>query len=150
MTFGWQPTLDVGGAELLQSYNIYIDGVKIDSVSPTTLQYTFSQATAGQKYHVSVSSESLIGEGDLSNPLIIWAVDLPAATTLTLTDTSRSSCSVQWSAVSPPANTLITGYQVLIDDGLGGAFSVAYNGKTNPSLLSAVIDGLNSRTTYRM
>jgi hypothetical protein len=97
-----------------------------------------------------VSSESLIGEGELSNPLLIWAVDLPAATTLTLTDTSRSSCSVQWSAVAPPANTLITGYQVLIDDGLGGDFSVAYDGKTNPSLLSAVIDGLESRTTYRM
>jgi len=135
VTFGWEPTLDVGGAEILKNYNIYIDGVKEDSVSSTTLEYTFSQVTAGQRYHVSVSAESLIGEGALSNPLIIWAVNLPDATTLTLTDTSRSSCSVQWNPVTPPANTLITGYQVLIDDGLGGDFSVAYNGRTNPSLL---------------
>jgi hypothetical protein len=45
---------------------------------------------------------------------------------------------------------LITGYQVLIDDGLDGAFSVGYDGSTNPSRVNTVISGLTSRTTYRL
>jgi hypothetical protein len=38
----------------------------------------------------------------------------------------------------------------MIDNGLGGPFSIAYNGITNPSSLSTVVAGLNSRTTYRL
>ena len=38
----------------------------------------------------------------------------------------------------------------MIDDGLGGQYSVAYDGKTNPSLLAVTVDGLESRTTYRL
>jgi hypothetical protein len=93
---------------------------------------------------------SIIGEGPKSNPLNIWAIDLPSATELTLTDTSRDSCSVEWNSVTAPENSLITGYQVLIDDGLDGLFSVGYDGSANPSQVNAVISGLNSRTTYRL
>lgn len=45
-------------------------------------------------------------------------------------------CQVSWTAVTPPANSLITGYIVMIDDGYDGDFTVGYNGSTNPSLLS--------------
>jgi hypothetical protein len=57
---------------------------------------------------------------------------------------------VQWLAVTPPTNSLITGYQVYIDDGLDGAFTVGYDGRSNPSQMSAVISGLAPRTTYRL
>jgi hypothetical protein len=50
-----------------------------------------------------------------------------------VTETSRDSCTVSWAAVSPPLNTLITGYVVMIDNGKGGDFSIAYDGSINPS-----------------
>jgi len=59
-----------------------------------------------------------------------------------LTATSRDSCSVTWAAVAPPANSLITGYVLLIDDGKGGNFRVAYDGNNNPSVLNNVIRNL--------
>lgn len=37
VTFGWWPTTDVGGAAILQKYNVYIQGTKVASVSSTTL-----------------------------------------------------------------------------------------------------------------
>lgn len=93
---------------------------------------------------------SLIGEGPKSNPLTIWAINVPSAPTLTLTDTSRDSCSLEWTAVSPPTNSLITGYLVMIDDGLDGDFQIGYDGSTNPSKVFSTIEGLASRTTYRL
>lgn len=57
---------------------------------------------------------------------------------------------MQWSAVSPPQDSLITGYIVLIDDGLDGLFTVGYDGTSNPSQVYASIEGLTQRTTYRL
>lgn len=45
---------------------------------------------------------------------------------------------------------MITGYIVLIDDGLDGNYKVGYDGSSNPSLLYTTISNLNSRTTYRL
>ena len=55
------------------------------------------------------------------------------------TDTSQDSCSVQWTAVIPPTNSLITGYVLYIDDGLDGPFTVAYDGRDKPSKLSYTV-----------
>lgn len=97
------------------------------------LQYLDSTVVAGLSYQITISSVSSIGEGSRTNPLTIWAVSPPAASVIELTDTARDSCTVQWAAVAPPANSLITGYMVYIDDGLDGDFSVGYDGSTNPS-----------------
>jgi len=86
---------------------------------------------------MSVSAVTLIGEGPRSNPLSIWAVNIPNAPTVSLTETSRDSCTIEWTAVEPPINSLITGYIVYIDDGLDGPFKVGYNGDLNPSKLFA-------------
>lgn len=106
------------------------------TVSSSTLSYSYTAVTAGNSYQVSISAVTTIGEGDKSLVGSFWAVDTPSAPTITVTDTSRDSCTVSWTAVTPPTNSLITGYIVLIDDGLGGNYKVAYNGKLNPSLLS--------------
>jgi len=70
-------------------------------VGPSILEYTFTTdavagttLVAGQSYHITVSAVSLVGEGEQSNPLTIWAIDLPAAPPLSLIDTSRESCTV--------------------------------------------------------
>lgn len=86
---------------------------------------------------MSVSAVTLIGEGPRSNPISIWAVSVPNAPSVSLTETSRDSCKIQWTAVQPPLNSLITGYIVLIDDGLDGPFKIGYNGDLNPSKLFA-------------
>ena len=114
------------------------------------MQYTLSGLTAGQSYKVTISAESLIGEGPQSNPLTIWAVDLPSAPTLSLVDTGRDFCSVQWTAEPAPENSLITGYKVLIDDGYDGDFSIAYDGSSNPSKLDAIVTLLRPQTIYRL
>lgn len=144
------PSSDVGGAAKLESYNIYSGSTLIGNVPDDELQFTYSSVVAGTSYRISISSVSLIGEGAQSNPLTIWAINLPSAPTLTLTDTSRDSCSVQWSIVSPSANSLITGYLVYIDDGLDGDFVIGYNGQDNPSQISTTIEGLTSRSIYRL
>ena len=78
----------------------------------------------------------------------MWAIDTPEAPVISMTDTSRDSCSVAWTALSPPANSLITGYVLLIDDGASGEFREAFNGRTKPSTVDATIFGLTPMTTY--
>lgn len=110
VTFGWTPSSDVGGASKLDGYNIYSGQALIQTVSAQTRQFTLTSVTAGESYKISVSAVSIIGEGPLSNSLIIWAIDLPSAPSLILTDTNRDSCSVKWKEVSPGSFDLITGY----------------------------------------
>lgn len=149
--FQWQPSTDVGGASKIDSYNIYVDGIgKIDTVSPQTLQYTYTGVTEGQSYLISISAVSGIGEGPKSLDSIYWAIDTPSAPTLSIVETTRDSCTVSWNAVTPPNYSLITGYVLLIDDGLGGEFKVAYDGSINPTLQKYSVENLRSQTTYRL
>lgn len=154
--FSWVPTTDIGGASKIDAYNIYNGNTLIDTVSPQTLQYTlvsFGAFTlvAGQSYLISISATSAIGEGPRSLDSLFWAIDTPAApSSLSVVETSRESCTVTWTPVTPPANSLITGYVLMIDDGLGGDFSIAYDGSINPSLQRYTVENLKAMTTYRM
>jgi hypothetical protein len=133
--FSWLPTTDVGGASKIDAYKIYANGVTlIDTVSPQTLSYSFVTVTEGTSYSISISAVSVIGEGAKSLDSVFWAINTPDAPVLTVTNTSRDSCSVTWTAVTPPAFSLITGYTLMIDDGKGREFTVAYDGSINPSL----------------
>ena len=120
-------------------------------MSPGTLAYSYSAVTSGSSYLISVAAVSEIGESETrSLATLIWAVDTPAAPAVQITDTSRDSCKVMWSAVAAPAGTLITGYVVLVDDGRTGPFRVAHDGRANPSLFEARIYGLRAQTNYRI
>ena len=52
--------------------------------------------------------------------------------------------------MSPPTNSLITGYVMLIDDGRDGDYHIAYNGINNPSVLTYNIQNLKPQTTYKI
>ncbi len=106
--------------------------------------------TEGQSYVFSISAVSAIGEGPKSLDSLFWAIDTPSAPPLSVVATTRESCTVQWTAATPPNFSLITGYVLLIDDGLGGDFSVAYDGSVNPSLLKYTVENLRAKTTYRL
>ncbi len=75
---------------------------------------------------------------------MFYAVYTPDAPVLAISSTTRDSCTVEWSAVSPPTNSLIYGYVISIDNGKGsGVYTVAYDGSLNPSTLEATITGLS-------
>ena len=88
--------MDIGGAAKLDSYVVYVGSSSVATVDADVLTYTLDglAVTAGQSYSVRVSALTAIGEGALSDPLTIWAVDLPEAPIMSRTDTSRESCSV--------------------------------------------------------
>jgi hypothetical protein len=104
--------------------------------------------TNGLTYSFSVSAVTMIGEGAKSLTSTFWALDVPSAPTVSVTGTSRDSCSVAWAAVAAPTGSQISGYRILIDDGLGGDFIVAFDSSLNPSVFSYLISGLNAQTNY--
>ena len=83
-------------------------------------------------------------------PLSIWSIDVPTAPTLSLTDTGRDFCAVAWTSVTPPANSLITGYILYVDDGLDNEFKIAYDGPNYPSTFANQVTDLQPRRTYRL
>lgn len=103
---------------MLTNYKIYYDNTLIDTVASTVLEYSYTGVTAGQSYLISITSFGLIGESDIKSlATLIWAIETPSAPTISVTGTSRDSCTISWSAVTPPSDSIITGYMLLIDDG---------------------------------
>lgn len=103
---------------MLTNYKIYNGNTLIDTVDDKILEYSYTGVTAGQSYLISITSYGLIGESDIKSlATLIWAVETPPAPTIAVTGTSRDSCTVSWSAVTTPVNSVITGYMILIDDG---------------------------------
>ena len=151
ISFRWSPSPDASAAALLTGYKIYDSTTSIVTVNDTTLDYTYTAVTGGTGYLISIAAVSLVGESELKSlATTMWAVTTPTAPTLSINATSRDSCSIQWTAVTPPTDTLITGYVVLIDDGLSGPFNIAHDASTDPARLNATIYGLKARTTYRL
>lgn len=148
--FGWQAPLDIGGAAKLDGYNVYRGKSLVVTLDPAILKYTLTPTTPGLNYSIRVASVTTIGEGAMSNPLSIWAIDLPSASTLSRTDTSQDSCSMAWTAPTPPANSLITGYILYVDDGLDGPYSVSYDGRDMPSKLAYAASKLVRQRQYRL
>lgn len=151
ISFRWPESPDAAAATLLTGYKVYDSTTVIASVGRETLSYSYTGVSGGSSYLISIGAVSLIGESELrSLPTIIWAVTKPTAPTLSIDATTRDSCSVRWSAVTPPTDTLITGYVILIDDGLSGEFRIAHDSSKDPARLNATIYGLRARTTYRL
>ena len=134
--------MEVGGASKIDGYKIYANGDLVTTVSPQTLSHTLDTVTQGNSYIVAISAFSIIGEGAKSLDSLFWAIDTPTAPILSVLKTSRDSCTMSWTAVPPPAFSLITGYILMIDDGLGGDFTVAYDGSVNPSLQVFTVENL--------
>lgn len=96
-----------------------MNGVNIATVPSNTFTYTVSTGlTAGNSYSFAISSVSNIGEGSLSYSSTFFAIDTPAAPVLLVSTSTRDSCSLSWNQVAAPTNSVITGYVILIDDGL--------------------------------
>lgn len=151
IVLSWEPSTSSGGG-IMDKYYIYQDGVKIADVPANTLTYTVSSGLlAGSSYKFSISSLSNIGEGPKSHDFTMWAIDTPSAPTLSVSSATRDQCHVSWASVTPPANSKITGYVVLGNNGLDGdVFTTLYDGGNNPSALLATLNNLKSRRTYKL
>jgi hypothetical protein len=76
---------------------------------------------------------------------------VPDEPVLSVSETSRDSCKVEWSSVVAPAFSSIHGYIVKIDNGTGNeVYTTVYDGSLNPSKLFTIIRGLKSSTTYNI
>jgi len=151
ISFSWQASTQSYGQPVVR-YHIYQDGV--DVAQSTTDTYTWTINTGlvtGTAYTFSISAETAIGEGLASYSSTFYAVDTPGSPTLTVESSTRDTCTVSWPAVTPPTGTIIEGYVLLINDGLDGdIFTQAYNGKFNPSKLSANLTNLAARRNYKI
>ena len=149
ISISWEPSPNSYNIPIVY-YHIYQDGVKLTpALGPTTYTKTINSLATGAAHSFAVSAESTIGEGSVSQSRTYYAVDVPSAPSLSVQDSTRDTCTVSWTEVTPPTSTVIEGYVILINDGLDGDdFAVAYNGEFNPSKFSAVLEGLSARRSY--
>ncbi len=151
LKISWQASPNSYGVPIT-AYHVYQDSVKIASVDATVYEYEVTSGlTAGTGYTFAISAETDIGEGLKSHSKTFYAVDIPSVPTLSVTASTRDTCTITWSEVSPPANTVIQGYVLMINDGLeSDTYSIAYNGQHNPATFKAVVEGLSARRNYKV
>lgn len=70
----------LNGGSTIRGYNIYKDGVYIDTTALTEIMITVN-IQAGQIYQVSISAFNDVGEGEISDVLNIMAAQIPNAPT---------------------------------------------------------------------
>jgi hypothetical protein len=74
-----------------------MNGVNIASVPSNIFTYTVSTGlTSGNAYTFAITSVSNIGEGQLSYSTTMYAINTPAAPTLTVVSSERDSCTISW------------------------------------------------------
>ena len=71
----------------------------------------------------------------------------PAAPLKDITQSNATSMYIYWSQLST-TGLPITGYILSMDDGLGGAFTVVYDGSLNPQKVYYIVTGLISGRLY--
>lgn len=121
-----------------------MNGVEISNVAASVFEFTISTGlTAGQSYDFAIQSSSNIGRSEVGHYSKFWAIDVPSKPVLTLIDQQRDSCTFDWLEVSAPTDSVITGYVLLVDDGLGSnEFVIGYDGSNNPSKFEGEIENL--------
>ena len=87
MTFNWSPPFDKGGIELL-SYKIYMaedDNIfsKVlnapSELNPSITVHKEDGLTAEKTYKFKVSAINSVGEGPMSDEIVVIAADMPEA-----------------------------------------------------------------------
>lgn len=133
----------------MKNYKVYQDGVSVATLDPDVFEHEITSGlTAGNVYKITITAVTDVGEGSHSLPSNLWAVDAPSAPSFSITATTRDSCTISWSAVTAPTNSVINGYVIQMDDGRGNDLEVVYDGSSNPSVLEYTVTGLEKQLTY--
>ncbi len=143
---GYKVYKAVGSAE-------YSEVTSAPSKTDATIRtYEDSATTAGSLYSFKISAVNIMGESLVTTPLKIYAADLPNKPTNPPTISSFTTSSVTISLTTlPTANnggSEITGYVVMIDNGLGDDNS--FEAKSDSLQTSITVNGLIAGRTYRV
>ncbi len=158
ITFSWEPPTDKGGLELT-GYKVYVaEGsnayLEVSTaptrLNPTLLTHTQAGLTAGVAYKFKVSAYNPIGEGLQTDHLYVIAADMPQAPVNppTVLELTQTSITIRIDPIQGPADggSSVTGYIVMIDDGLGGDFTQVQDSLN----LELTISNLRSGRSYRI
>ena len=146
----WEVPESNGGMPITV-YNIYKDSTLLESVtgSSTTL-YTFTGLTLGTTYKVQISAKNPIGESSKSAAYSLLFANVPSAPTNLVLTSTKTTITASWGAPSSVNGDSVRGYKLYMDDGLGGAVTLVYNGSNFPNTLKKDYKlGSNSWTTLQ-
>lgn len=150
---------DNGGSDITRHELWVDDGAlgafsKVASYDGSSLAFTVDQAVetalvTGLTYRFKSLAVNDVGSSDFTGATSVALASLPSKPAVPERVASLSTASrivLQWvapaSSGSPGGD--ITGYRLLMDDGLGGDFTVIYDGDNAPSLVQYVIGGDSS------
>ena len=97
-------------------------------------------------------AENIYGPSEDSLELIVGLGNKPPAPSnlrVELLSSKYDSFLVKWDEITE-SDLPILGYVLLIDDGLQGDFTVAYDGSFNPQMTEFMVSELASGRTYRL
>ena len=128
MTIKWSAPASNGGFAI-QSYNLYVNNALSQTLDPAVFEFQMTGLTLGLTYKLQVSASNEIGEGSLSDANSILFANVPSTpASLTLTSTSTPDITATWTAPSSVNGDAVKGYKLFIDDGMGGPFSLVFDG----------------------
>ena len=137
--FGLVPPTDNGGAEITRYY-LYIDFVHAtsnfaliynDSSLSVDIDLTANSLTPGIVYRFKVKAVNKFGPSDFSEETLaaFGTVPNPPSQPIKVEDSSTiTTISVSWSKSNDDYGIPILGYQLFMDDGARGPFSLVYDG----------------------
>ena len=170
VTLNLSPSTDDGGSPIL-NYEIWTDGGgglntapsytnKLTGYDGTSASYTTPAGalTAGAVYRFVYAAVNANGKSAFSEPFVA-GVGAPA--TLASAPVRVSSfyrfhvanntidMLISWAGIAITHDLPVLGYQLLVDDGLGGNFAVKFDSGNNPLATRAIVSGLLPSYTYR-
>lgn len=119
----------------MTSYSLYLDDTELVSLNPSLNYYTLNSLTLGQKLKLQVSAHNNVGESILSKSNSITFANVPSEPQQVTLETmdDLSTMRVMWTAPVQANGDAIHGYKVYVDDGIGGPYSLVFDGSNYPN-----------------
>ena len=160
ISFKWDQPLSNGGIPLV-GFNIYMATGSSDYslltaaapyTNPTITSYTASSLTSGQSYKFKIGSYNALFSSLQTDYIYVIASDLPEkpVNAPIINTVSQSTITLTLTTI-PPANnggSSVTGYIVMMDDGLGGAFTQIQDSLNTQLTISNLYSGRTYRIKY--
>lgn len=114
------------------------------------LVYQATGLTSGGTYGFKIQAVNAIGNSIDSDTIYITCADLPDAPSApTRDDATENSITVAWNAPAFDGGSIVTGYQLYMNDYETDEWTLVYDGANVDSVLVYEVDGLSSGSFYR-
>jgi len=158
----FQQTLDNGGSKVI-AYKLYRDAgddftsnyVAVSRYDGSSSTFTITVAddglVTGKVYRFVYVATNSIGDSPYSNELIAGVGAVPPTPTPPQKNwalSTKNSSYIFWESVTT-SDLPISGYLLYMDDGLGGPYTVVYDGSLNSADLTYFVTGLQPSLTYK-